>query len=94
MKSILQIEELTKEEFIQLIEETVEKKVSTILKKEDQKYLSVELVSKKLGFSKLTIYTYLKKGIIPAKKIGRKYLINSNDLDQILAEVKSLRYKR
>jgi len=55
---------------------------------------SVQTAAKLLGVSELTIYAYIKKGMIPAFKIGRKYLIKIADLEKALKEVKSLKYRR
>lgn len=55
---------------------------------------SVQTVAKLLGVSELSVYTYIKKGMLPAFKIGRKYLIKIADLEKALKEVKSLKYRR
>ena len=41
-----------------------------------------------------TVYAQIKKGILPASKVGRKLLIKRSDLEEALKEVKSLKYKR
>lgn len=56
--------------------------------------LSVKEVSDELGVSKITVHNHIKKGIIPASKIGRRVFIKRCDLDNAMAEVKSLKYKR
>ena len=55
---------------------------------------SVKTVSKLLGVSELSIYNYIKKGLLPASKIGRKYIIKIADVEKALNEVKSLKYRR
>ena len=55
---------------------------------------SVQTAAKLLGVSELSVYTYIKKGMIPASRIGRKYLIKIADLEKALKEVKSLKYRR
>lgn len=47
-----------------------------------------------LKCSEQSIHNYIKKGFLPAKKIGRNLLIKSSDVDEALKDVKSLRYKR
>ena len=47
-----------------------------------------------LKVSEQSIHNYIKKGHLPAKKIGRAYLIKRSDIDSSLEEVKSLKYKR
>ena len=55
---------------------------------------SVQTASKLLGVSELTIYNYIKKGMLPASKIGRKYIIKIADVEKAQREVKSLKYRR
>ena len=55
---------------------------------------SVQEVAKLLRCSELTIYNYIKKGFLPASKIGRNYILKKKDFDNALKEVKSFRYKR
>ena len=55
---------------------------------------SVQTASKLLGVSELSIYNYIKKGMLPASKIGRKYIIKIADVEKALTEVKSLKYRR
>jgi len=43
-----------------------------LLKASKPEYYSVQEVSKLLGLSSLTIYNYIKKGIIPAKRKSDK----------------------
>tara|TARA_R110002050_G_scaffold4573_2_gene22142 strand:+ start:49562 stop:49846 length:285 start_codon:yes stop_codon:yes gene_type:complete len=61
--------------------------------KESQNY-NVEQAAKLLLCSKLTVYNYIKKGFLPASKIGRNYIIKKADMDNALKEVKSLKYRR
>jgi hypothetical protein len=44
--------------------------------------------------NKDTVKINLKKGIIPASKIGRRIVIKRIDIENSLNEVKSLKYKR
>jgi excisionase family DNA binding protein len=60
----------------------------------EQENYTVQEVSKLLRCSELTVYNYIKKGLLPASKIGRKYIIKKADLDEALKEVKSLKYQR
>jgi len=39
------------------------------------KYLTTPELAKKLGVSRITIFNRIKKGKIPAEKIGRNYII-------------------
>lgn len=55
---------------------------------------SVQEVSTLLCCSDLTTRAYIKKGVLSATKIGRKYIISKKSLEKALVEVKSLRHKR
>lgn len=55
---------------------------------------SVQTAAKLLGVSELSVYTYIKKGMLPASRIGRKYHIKIADIEKALKEVKSLKYRR
>ena len=94
MTNIFQIRDITKDEFISILETVVEAKIIALRKTDTNKYVTVQEVAKTLSVSELTIYSYIKKGILPAKKFGRKYKIDSDDLDKVLQDVKSLKYKR
>lgn len=56
--------------------------------------LSVDEVAELLKVSEQTVYTYIRKGIIPAEKVARKYIISRAALDEATKEVKSLKYQR
>lgn len=56
--------------------------------------LSIQEVAKELSVSTITIHNYIKKGVLPAIKIGRRVFIKRTDLNDALREVKSLKYKR
>lgn len=60
-----------------------------VLKSTKPEYYSVQDVSKLLKVSNLTIYNYIKKGILPASKVGRKIQIKGLDVEDALKEVKS-----
>ena len=56
--------------------------------------LTVKESADLLKVSEQTILNYIKKGFIPAHKMGRIYLIKRTDIEESLKEVKSLKYKR
>ncbi len=64
--------------------------------KEEEKpeNLTVKETAEVLKVSEQTVHSYIKKGFIPARKMGRVLLIKRTDLDSALIEVKSLKYKR
>lgn len=62
--------------------------------KEADTYLNVKEAAKFLQVSEQSIHNYIREGKIPAKKVGRPYLILKSDLLNELGEVKSLKYQR
>lgn len=61
---------------------------------EKSENLTVKETAEVLKVSEQSVHNYIKKGFIPAQKIGRLLLIKRADLDEALTEVKSLKYKR
>lgn len=94
MKKILQIEDLTKREFIEIIHKIIDRKLDILSKTDENEKLSIKEVAEELGVSELTIHNYIKKGHLPALKISRRVFIKRIDLDEALKEIKSLKYKR
>jgi excisionase family DNA binding protein len=47
-------------------------------------YISVAELAKMLGISRVAVFNRIKKGQIPAEKIGRAYAISMNDVDEIV----------
>jgi excisionase family DNA binding protein len=60
----------------------------------DPKLYSVKELSVYAGVSELTIRNWIIEGKIEAKRIGRRILIDQNQFEKGLSEVKSLKYKR
>ena len=56
--------------------------------------LTVKEAAEVLKVSQQTVHNYIKKGFIRAQKMGRVLLIQREDLEKSLQEVKSFRYKR
>lgn len=94
METIIQIHGLSKTEFISIIETVIDDKLTSLKEGEGNENLTVQQTAKILGVTELTIHNYIKKGFIPASKIGRRIIIKSSELDKALNEVKSLKYKR
>ncbi|WP_100613610.1 helix-turn-helix domain-containing protein [Confluentibacter citreus] len=94
MKTIL-LHNITPDELKNMIIADLKSEIETLLlKANDTQNYSVQKASKLLGCSELTIYNYIKKGLLPAFKIGRHYIIKKIDIDNALKEVKSLKYRR
>jgi excisionase family DNA binding protein len=58
------------------------------------KYITIPELAKHLGISRIAVYRKVKKGQIPAKKIGRIYVISSRQVAKILGEELSEPQKR
>jgi excisionase family DNA binding protein len=52
----------------------------------DKKYITIPELAKLLGVSRIAIYNRVKKGQIPATKIGRTYVITDRTITDILAK--------
>lgn len=50
----------------------------------EKKYITVPELAKMLGVSRITIYNRVKKGQIPATKIGKTYVITDKTVAGIL----------
>ena len=94
MVKIFQIQNVDRDEFISILETIIEQKLLDSKENEPQESYTVQEVSKLLSVSKLTVYNYIKKGLIRSNKIGRKHIIKSEDLKNSLKEFKSLKYLR
>jgi excisionase family DNA binding protein len=51
-----------------------------------QKYITIPELAKLLGVSRIAIYKRVKKGQIPATKIGRTYVITDQTIADILGK--------
>jgi excisionase family DNA binding protein len=94
MTNVTQVYNVSKSELYEHLEDIIDKKLAPFMAKNKDERLSVKEVAEELGVVELTIHNYIKKGILPAFKIGRRVFINRSDIDQALKEVKSLKYKR
>jgi len=56
--------------------------------------LTVKEAAELLKVSEQSIHNYIKRGFLPAQKVGRILLIKRIDVEQSLQQVKSLKYKR
>ncbi|WP_299111734.1 helix-turn-helix domain-containing protein [uncultured Winogradskyella sp.] len=94
MNSIVQLQNISKSELFEHLENLIDRKLEPFNAINKNEKLSVQEVSEELGVTDLTVHNYIKKGILPAFKIGRRVFIKRVDLDDALKEVKSLRYQR
>jgi len=49
------------------------------------KYISVAELAKMLGISRIAVFNKIKKGQIPAEKIGRSYAISMEHVNEIIS---------
>ena len=61
---------------------------------EKSENLTVKETAELLKVSEQSVHNYIKRGFLPAQKVGRILLIKRSDLDNALAEAKTLKYKR
>lgn len=64
------------------------------IEEEKTENLTVKESAELLKVSEQSIHNYIKRGFLPAQKVGRILLIKRSDIEQSLKEVKSLKYKR
>ena len=59
-----------------------------------EKYITIPQLAKLLGLSRIEVYRKVKKGQIPAVKIGRNYAISDRDITHILGKQVSRQGKK
>jgi len=59
-----------------------------------EKYITIPQLAKLLGLSRIEVYRKVKKGQIPAIRVGRVYVISDRDIAYILGEKISRKSKR
>jgi len=59
-----------------------------------EKYITIPELAKLLGVSRIAIYNRVKKGLIPATRIGRNYVITDKTVADILGSQVSDHGKR
>ncbi len=57
--------------------------------KEGKTHISVVELAKILGISRVAVFKRIKKGQIPAEKIGRSYIISTKDVNEIIQGIGS-----
>jgi len=60
----------------------------------NEKYITIPELAKLLGVSRIAIYNRVKKGQIPATKIGRTYAITDQTIANILGKEVTKRGKK
>lgn len=53
----------------------------------EKKLFSTTEVAKLLGISRVAVFKRIKSGYIKAKKVGRNFVVDKNDLPEILGSV-------
>ena len=90
------LQNIDKEKFTQLFEKVcqIDSALQKLIDKHGSEKISPEEAAEELDVTTQTIYLYIKKGLLPASKVGRKLLIKRSDIKDALQDVKSLKYKR
>ncbi|UCC79084.1 MAG: excisionase family DNA-binding protein [Candidatus Zixiibacteriota bacterium] len=52
----------------------------------DKKYITIPRLAELLGVSRIAIYKRVRSGEIPAKKVGRTYIITDETVNKILGK--------
>lgn len=52
--------------------------------KANKSYISAPELAKRLGISRVAVFNRIKKGQIPAEKVGRNYIISMDVVDEII----------
>jgi excisionase family DNA binding protein len=89
----------TKEELEELVKTSVKNGIKEYFLQQELKdskdpYITVQEAAVRLKVSKLTVRNYVKRGLIKARKVGNRILIDTKSIETALSEVKSLKYKR
>ena len=94
MESIIQIHNVTKSEFISIIENVIDERLKTALKSKEPENLTIKETAKLLKVSEQSVHNYLKRGLLKAQKVGRILLVKRTSIENSLQDVKSLKYRR
>jgi excisionase family DNA binding protein len=89
----------TKEELEELVKTSVKLALEEYffeqeLKKLKEPHTTIRQAAKQLKVSEQTVRSYIKRGLIKARKVGNRVLIDTKSIEKALTEVKSLKYKR
>ena len=60
----------------------------------EEKFITIPQLAQLLGVSRITIYNRVKKGQIPATRVGRSYIINDRIIAQIMGKKVSEKGKK
>jgi excisionase family DNA binding protein len=92
----LQIENLTKEEFVELLQEAVKVEIEKNQPEDPsgQEYLSRKQTAKMLGISLPTLHEWTMEGRIQAYRIGRLVRYKRADVHAALKSVNCVKHQR
>ena len=90
----IRITNLNKESLQKIIENTVNDQLQHYFSTSEDKKRTIDSVAVEFSVDPLTVRNWIKKGIVPASRIGRRIYILQKDLDKALSDFKSLKYKR
>jgi len=86
---------LSVSELKNLINESVKKALEDFKPKEHKiEFLTTKEVSKILGVTPVTLNDWVKRGIIPALRIGTRIRYKKKDVLKALTQVETIKYRR
>ncbi|WP_435263885.1 helix-turn-helix domain-containing protein [Tenacibaculum sp. nBUS_03] len=94
MQEILQIHNITKKEFVSILNEVVEQRVAKILEKPKSKYLTVKEACEEARVCDKTMRNWLKEFDFKAKKMKGKIMITREVFEKKMQQIKSKEYQR
>ena len=89
--TIDQLDSIIRSSITTALDEYIEKEIREKAKPD---FYSIKEAAEKLKVTETTIRNYIKKGLIPADKIGGRIRIKRSVLETTLKEIKSLKYRR
>ena len=90
---------LTKDQLDSIIRSSINTALDEYIEREIREkakpdFYAIKEAAEKLKVTETTIRNYIKKGLIPADKIGGRIRIKCSVMDDALKEVKSMKYRR
>lgn len=86
-------------ELKEVISEVLDEKFNSnprqpLLNKKEEDYATRKEVAKRLRISLPTLTTYIKEGRIPYHRIGRRVLFKWDEVQEVLEQIETNKYKR
>lgn len=85
--NVVQVEQITYSDLIDVIKEVVDVAIKQNENKEDVQFITIQEASKRLHVSIPTIYDYSAKGYFSLYKIGKRTLIKLSELIKAVEKI-------